>query len=49
MDEARKAGEEKKEDDHDNQPDIEDEDNGIEMTDDMDAKMHDVPKEGDYF
>ena len=42
LDEARRPGDDKQ-DDVTEQPDVADEDNAIEMTDDIDAKLHDLP------
>ena len=42
LDEARKEGEEKEDKDPNEMPDIENEENGIEMSEDMDGKMHDM-------
>ncbi|XP_062616180.1 midasin-like, partial [Saccostrea cucullata] len=42
LDEARKAGEERKEEDSSQQPDIRSEENAIEMSDDFEGKVHDL-------
>ena len=47
LDEAQKAGEEKPEQDPNQQPDIAPEDNAIEMSEDIDGKLHDLEAQGE--
>ena len=42
LDDTRKAGEENEEKEDKDKPDIENEENGIEMSEDMDGKVHDM-------
>ena len=46
LDEARKQGEEKEEDDQSKQPDIQPEDNAIERSEDFEGKVQDVDAAG---
>ena len=46
LEDTLKAGEKPKEEDHENDPDIEAEDNAIEMSEDMQGKMHDMEENG---
>ena len=48
MDDAHRRGEEKKEEDQQDKPDIAPEDNAIEMSDDIEGKEHDREPQGDY-
>ena len=47
LDDTRHKDDEEKETDNDQKPDIEDEENGIEMSEDMDGKMHDLENTSD--
>ncbi len=46
LDEARKQGEEKEEEDTSKQPDVKPEDNAIEMSEDFSGKMQDLEDAG---
>ncbi len=49
MDEARKQGEEKEEEDTSKQPDVKPEDNAIEMSEDFEGKMQDRDDAGKQY